>query len=116
MDPKLISEADLGRIYTIPQVRVLDYKAAYDYEDLKNEQFWKFVADAKRKMKAPKKKIKAGEKVCIITLRLSTTTPVKNSMLIDLTTLERTNDSANLFSHLTNRQSIYHFFKRAFLR
>ena len=92
MDPKLISVADRGRIYTIPLVRVLDYKAVYDYKDLKKQTVLEIRADAKRKMKAPKKKIKSGEKVCIITLRQSTASFVKNSMLIDLTTLERTND------------------------
>ena len=61
--PKLIVEAEWGSLHTIGIKRAADYDPDDDYEDFMNEQFWKPVAESKRKIKALKKQIKAEEKV-----------------------------------------------------
>ena len=60
---KLIMEAEWGSLHTIEIKRAPDYDPDDDYEDFMNAQFWKPVAESKRKIKALKKQIKAEEKV-----------------------------------------------------
>ena len=60
---KLIMEAEWGSLHTIGIKRAPDYDPYDDYEDFMNAQFWKPVAESKRKIKALKKQIKAEEKV-----------------------------------------------------
>ena len=60
---KLIAKGPWGTCHEVASQHSEGYEKTYDYSDFMNEQFWKPVADSKRKIRELKAQIKEEEKI-----------------------------------------------------